>query len=81
MLVISAPTDALVSIRGMAGGQLLDPQRVAVVGETRRVVSVVLPVPQSALWITSDAPIAVEVQTVDLDGRLTVSGAVPVLRR
>ncbi len=81
VLVISAPADALVSIRGMAGGRLLDPQRVAVVGETRRVVSVVLPVPQSALWISSDAPIAVEVQTVDLDGRLTVSGAVPVLPR
>lgn len=81
VLVISAPTDALVSIRGMAGGRLLDPQRVAVVGETRRVVPIVLPVPQSALWITSDAPIAVEVQTVDLDGRLTVTGAVPVLRR
>ncbi|NNF53308.1 MAG: hypothetical protein HKN03_02590 [Acidimicrobiales bacterium] len=81
VLLISAPLDALVSIRGMAGGRLLEPQRVAVTGETRRVVSVVLPVPQSALWITSDAPIAIEVQTVDLDGRLTVTGAVPVLSR
>ncbi len=81
VLLISAPEDALVSVHGMVGGRLLDPVRVAVAGQTRRVVPVVLPVSNSALWITSDTPVAVEVQTVDEEGRLSVSGAVPIVGR
>ncbi|NNE95766.1 MAG: hypothetical protein HKN24_07025 [Acidimicrobiales bacterium] len=70
--------DALVELRGMVDGRLLEPERVAIAEQTRRVVPVVLPVLRTALLVTSDSPISVEVQTVT-DGALTVAGAVPVL--
>ncbi len=81
VLLITAVEDALVTVRGMVDGQLLEAERVAIDGETRRVVPILLPVPRSALLITSSSPIAVETQTVDADGVLTVGAAVPLITR
>ncbi len=81
VVLITAVEDALVTIRGMVDGQLLEAERVAVDGETRRVVPILLPVPRSALLITSSSPIAVETQTVDADGVLTLGAAVPLIAR
>ncbi len=80
VLVITAAENALVSIQGMVDGQLLDADRVSVDGQTRRVVPLTLPVPRSALLVSSDSPIVIELQTV-ANGQLTVSGAVPVLAK
>ncbi|MFW2382462.1 MAG: DUF5719 family protein [Acidimicrobiales bacterium] len=80
VLITATEADALVEIRGMVDGRLLEPERVAVAGRTRRVVPVVLPVLRTVLSISSDAPVSVEVQTVH-DGVITVSGAVPVVDR
>jgi hypothetical protein len=80
VLLITASGDALVEIRGMVEGRLLEPERVLVDGQTRRVVPLVLPVLHTALLISSDAPISIEIQTV-ADGVVTVTGAVPVVDR
>jgi hypothetical protein len=80
ILVTAADDDALVEIRGMVDGRLLEPQRVLVDGQTRRVVPLVLPVLRTALSISSDAPISIEIQTV-AGGVVTVAGAVPVVPR
>ena len=77
VLLITAEDDALVEIRGMVGGRLLEPERVSVAGQTRRVVPLVLPVSRTPLIVTSDSPITIELQTV-ADGVLTVSAAVPM---
>ncbi len=80
LLITAAEGDALVEVRGMVDGRLLEPERVAVDGQTRRVVPLTLPVLRTALLVSSDAPISIEVQTV-ADGILSVAGAVPVLER
>ncbi len=80
VMLITAPADALVEIRGMVEGRLLEPERVAVAGQTRRVVPLVLPVSRTPLLVTSDSPIVVELQTV-ADGTLTVAAAVPMTPR
>ncbi len=80
ILITAVDGDALVEIRGMVGGRLLEPERVLVDGQTRRVVPLVLPVLRTALSISSDAPVSIEIQTV-AGGVVTVAGVVPVLSR
>lgn len=81
VLLISAPADALVSIEAVVSGQRIGPERVAVHGDTRRVVPLVLPVSSAALEITSSSPVVVEVQAVDDNGFLSVGAGVPVIDR
>ena len=58
VIVITATDDALVELRGMVDGRLLEPERVAVAAQTRRVVPVVLPVLRTALLVSSESPIS-----------------------
>ncbi|MEZ5378161.1 MAG: DUF5719 family protein [Acidimicrobiales bacterium] len=77
VLVVTAPAGALVEVQLMVAGELLPPVRSAVPAEGRAQIPLAGPVADAAVVVTSDAPVAVEVQVVTPEGRLAVIPGVP----
>ncbi len=79
VMVVTAPAEALVEIRLMVAGELLPAVRAAVPADGRMQIPLRGPVAEAAVIVTSDLPVAVEVQVVTDDGRLGVVPGVPAL--
>lgn len=77
-VVVSAPEGALVEIRQLLGGTLGSPVRGAVEEQGRAVIPIANPVVGAPVIITSDRPVAVEIQIVTAD-RFDIVPAVPTL--
>ncbi len=79
VLVVSAPADALVEVQLMVAGELLPPVRASVPAGGRVQIPLRGPVSEAAVIATANAPVAVEVQIVSIDGRLGVVAGVPAV--
>ncbi len=78
VVVVSAPEGALVEVRQMLGGTLGSPVRASVDESGRAVIPLANPVDGAPLIITSDRPIAAEIQIVT-DDRFDVVALVPTV--
>lgn len=81
VLAISSLEGATVEVRLLVGGKIQPPIRATVPPGGRVLVPVGSSTSAAPIMISASAPVAVEVQLVDVDDRLEVVGAVPVVAR